>query len=437
MGSWSYGMHRSLSLFGGAAAQTFIQQITALGPLAYWPLSDLSGLVADNAVGLAARDGAYSAAGVTLNNSTMGSTPVPAFNGSTGYVDIYTASLAAAFNGGVGSLMVMAQFDNVSRWTDAGIYGMVGLRVDATNLIRLWKNGNNTVQLQYAAQGVAIKSVQQTGLTTTGIMHFVLTWDKPTTNQLIGYYQSVPIGSPTATIGTWAGSLDSTRCTIAAISKTPLNPWPGRIGHAAVWDRVLSPQEVAITYPFDVHGLFCLGDSKTKGDDWPGLVAAGIETATGQDWKTRPMPYAEGGQGIAYLKGLMDSDLPGEWGTAHTIIINIGVNDIDVVQPGLPVEADWKADYIYVINALRAKYSGVPIYLAKVWKRDFDSECDTLDGWIDDIIALYPSGVSVGIDERVVLENGDNGTTYTDDGIHPNAAAQPVVAAAWLAALGY
>jgi lysophospholipase L1-like esterase len=66
----------------------------------------------------------------------------------------------------------------------------------------------------------------------------------------------------------------------------------------------------------------------------------------------------------------------------------------------------------------------------RAWRRDLDAECNTLAGWIDDIVALR-SDCHVGPDERVFLENGDDGATYTGDGTHPNAAGYQLTADEW------
>ncbi len=41
-----------------------------------------------------------------------------------------------------------------------------------------------------------------------------------------------------------------------------------------------------------------------------------------------------------------------------------------------------------------------------------------------------------GVDLRVVLEHGDNGVSYTVDGIHPNHAGYMAYGAAWLTVFG-
>ena len=76
---------------------TYTGKIQALGPIAYWPLSEASGTTIVDASGNA-RNGAYTA--VTLGQAGIGDGRTSAsFDGSTSFGDLYSASLAGAFNG--------------------------------------------------------------------------------------------------------------------------------------------------------------------------------------------------------------------------------------------------------------------------------------------------------------------------------------------------
>lgn len=173
-----------------------------------------------------------------------------------------------------------------------------------------------------------------------------------------------------------------------------------------------------------------MGDSKTAGDDWVGLLVGDLTDAQGVEWIERAPRGAVAGYTAADWAAAIDSHLALVTGTANIVTINLGANDVS----SLPVEATWKADMTGIIDALLAKWPSANIYIARPWRQGEDTDCDTLAGWIDDIVATYASGVYVGMDERVWLENGDNGATYTSDGIHYTADAQQVCADAWLAA---
>lgn len=115
------------------------------------------------------------------------------------------------------------------------------------------------------------------------------------------------------------------------------------------------------------------------------------------------------------------------------VLVNLGVNEATI---GLPTEAAWKASMQTLLDAYEAKWPGVDVYLMRPWGRDLATECNTIAGWIADLVAASAT-VHLGPDERVFLENGDDGTTYTADGVHPTAAGYDLTAAEWKTAVGY
>ena len=121
--------------------------------------------------------------------------------------------------------------------------------------------------------------------------------------------------------------------------------------------------------------------------------------------------------------------------TSHMfMLLTLGIND---THPALPAEATWKAAYAKVLDDVHTVMPAAQILVAIPWGRDRDANCNTLATWIADVLTTRAAWASVGIDERTLIENGDNGVTYTYDGIHPNAAGIAVLAPAWQAAMGY
>jgi hypothetical protein len=110
----------------------------------------------------------------------------------------------------------------------------------------------------------------------------------------------------------------------------------------------------------------------------------------------------------------------------------LGVND----TTALPAEATWKANYLYIVDAMNVKWPNAIIYIAKVWGRTETADCNTLAGWIDDIVASR-AFLRVGHDERGWLEGGDDGVTMTTDGIHYSVAGNAECAAQWQSVMGY
>jgi len=75
------------------------------------------------------------------------------------------------------------------------------------------------------------------------------------------------------------------------------------------------------------------------------------------------------------------------------------------------------------------------------WKPDYDGSFQTKLNLIGD--TLIPNTISgrawahLGPDERIFLENGDNGTTYISaDRLHPNMPGYTLTAAQWKTVLG-
>lgn len=119
--------------------------------------------------------------------------------------------------------------------------------------------------------------------------------------------------------------------------------------------------------------------------------------------------------------------------TMKQILVNLGANDVGA----LPAEAAWEANLATILDAMNAAWPAAKVYVMRPWRRGYAAECDTVATRIGHVLATRGAWAFVGPDERVFLENGDDGATYTVDGIHPNAAGYALTAAQWKTALGY
>ena len=115
----------------------------------------------------------------------------------------------------------------------------------------------------------------------------------------------------------------------------------------------------------------------------------------------------------------------------NVFLANIGANDMPASR------VPWMGSYQYIIDAIIAKWSDAEIFLVKPWRRGYEAESDSLAAWIDDLVAANPTTCSVGHDERIWLEGGDNGVTMSSDGVHYSTAGQAECANQWKAILGY
>jgi len=133
-----------------------------------------------------------------------------------------------------------------------------------------------------------------------------------------------------------------------------------------------------------------------------------------------------------------------EHDTIFLFPVNIGSNDL---ADGT-TESSFKTSYASVLNKILAVYPRAIFFLTYPARRGFNTEGAAMKTWIQAIISDFaisdPDHVFAGDDELVWFENGDDFATYSDDGIHQNAAGQiegeaqkEVIIKAYLTSLGH
>lgn len=184
--------------------------------------------------------------------------------------------------------------------------------------------------------------------------------------------------------------------------------------------------------------LFAVGDSKTDGDAWVGLLHQELGAREGEAWGEILPRFGVSGSAAATLAAYVTANLASiaDAPAPAKICLNVGANDIG--GDTTPDETAWKASLTSIIDDLRAKWASADIYIAKPWRQGSNTAASTLAGYIDAVVATYGSHVFAGHDESAWLKGSDDGATFTTDGIHYNTTtAQTVCAAQWLAAMGY
>lgn len=177
------------------------------------------------------------------------------------------------------------------------------------------------------------------------------------------------------------------------------------------------------------NNIFAIGDSITAGglgDGWVYYLTETLKTRTGNMWFEKPLRWAEGGMDTAEAVTKVDGQLTARSETPTYILILLGTNDFDVI------EADWKDDYRYILNALHTKWASTPIYCAKSYR---DGSVLVVNPWIDDLIAEHTDYLFDGGDIADVLEG--NEATLTYDGLHPNVAGHTLIGEYMATVLGY
>ena len=220
---------------GAAAYSDKVLATASANLIAYWPLWEASGATADNLEGTAARDGTYT--GVTLGQTGIGDgRTCPSFDGSGDFVNVYSASLATAWNGA--ELSIAGWFKVVaSTWTDSTYRNLWQFRYDVANDIYLEKSDVvGGIYLRRAGGGTIELLNYATGSPTTW-MHFCATVSE--TNDRCRLYLNG--GTPVAStgLGAWTGLPDTDWCNFGRYDS-----WVGLAAHVAVWTTELTAAQI-------------------------------------------------------------------------------------------------------------------------------------------------------------------------------------------------
>lgn len=113
-------------------------------------------------------------------------------------------------------------------------------------------------------------------------------------------------------------------------------------------------------------------------------------------------------------------------GPPDYITINLGINDCPVTD-----DSYFTTRLTYIVEKMHAKWSNARIGLMRFWSAGIGvAGVEYANGLVDAIIAAH-AYCFTGPDERIFLENGDNGATYTIDGTHPTDAGYTLTAIQW------
>ena len=210
--------------------------VMGTGPIAYWPQSESSGLVA-RCLTNPAMNGTYS--GVTLANDNTGpfGTPAPFYDGATSYNDVFSAALAAAFNGQELTVAAWAKVNAVGVWTDAADRRVTRLIADANNYATMRKGpANNTADWFFSGGGVA-DTYAEAPISITDWFHVAITVSR-TADRIDYWINGASVGNDVG-VGLWAGPLVAANCCIGARDTVPTLVWHGWLGPFGIWAQAL------------------------------------------------------------------------------------------------------------------------------------------------------------------------------------------------------
>jgi lysophospholipase L1-like esterase len=163
-----------------------------------------------------------------------------------------------------------------------------------------------------------------------------------------------------------------------------------------------------------------------------------LETAyaggVGTQWEIGPDRLALGSTRVAWLDEHADDWIAAATQTPDWILVNTGINDTNAPAT---LQAAFEASYGSLLDKLHTAWPSARILVTYPWARNLDAACDTMAGWIDNVLATRSPWAVIGDDERVWMKGADNGATMTNDGIHPNKAGNAEKVNQVITAMGY
>jgi len=218
-----------LSGAAGLFSVEYYERVLGYGPIAYWPLWEPAGLVANCLVN-PAQDGAYT--GVVLGQPGIGDgNTCPLFDGAADYVDVSSAALIAAFDGAEGTLLLPFKVSGAGVWTDSTVRYLLNLAVDANNFVRIYRTATNyQLKCEYGAGGVT--RTITLAFDTTDWVFLTLSWSASADE--FSVYVDGDLIATLDTLGVWAGNLAT--CVIGAQDAVGTASWSGYIQHVPIWD---------------------------------------------------------------------------------------------------------------------------------------------------------------------------------------------------------
>lgn len=240
----SFGME----FFAPKAAAEYADKVLATQSanlIAYWPLWEASGVVADNLEGTAARDGTYNSdvSGWPPGTGIGDGNTAPYFSGND-FVNVYSDSLRDAFNGLEGTVAIWQKAYSAELWTDGIQRNSFHLGVgDENNYVDWLRRAADYLARWYYEANNVNKRVSKVDMTTADWFHVAITWSD-SGDEAKAYYNGNLLGTLVG-IGTWVGNLGNTSTVLGARSTVPAFGWKGWEAHSAIWTTPLTGPEIA------------------------------------------------------------------------------------------------------------------------------------------------------------------------------------------------
>ena len=257
---------------------------------------------------------------------------------------------------------------------------------------------NATISLHKFVNNAGSQIINDTAITYVAGAPTEILWVDTTTVEL--RYNGQRIGNPVTVSD--AGIVDNLYAGFASV----------------VADTTISRLTIYPSYSTD--SIFCIGDSTTSlgGSDeintngWPLALQ---DLYTDARLVEQPARYAVGGYTVATSKAGIDAALAAAVGTPTKIMIYLGANDV----ASMPVEATYKTNMNYILDALHTKWANAQIWVGTGGRTGSEANTATLTTWN----ATCMEGrdyCHVGVNYTNIFSG--NEATLLADSVHPNHA---------------
>ena len=180
---------------------------------------------------------------VTFEETGPAGTLAGSFNGTTGFIDIYSLGLNALFDPTAFTIILVAKMSTASVWADGVQRTLIGLSSDGSNVWKIYKDaGNNT--LSWRCRNGGTTEAHSHTLSTTDWFMVGMSISGPLASNEVKYFVNGEEVGSDGTLGTWAGALDPALCTIGAWDSSPILLHSGLIAHVLLLPAVALPAEI-------------------------------------------------------------------------------------------------------------------------------------------------------------------------------------------------
>lgn len=216
------------------------ERLLAIAPdnlIAYWRLAESSGSTASDSSG---QGNHGTVSGATWGADGIGDDNTAAdFDGVNDYIDASSTGLLSTFDPDAGSLLLWFRAADMAVWDGTTRRVLLAIHADDNN--RFWVHYDYQYD-RFRAFRIAggVYSDCMIEVEDTDWHCFVTTWDTGA-DEARFYLDGVEQGDAVTGLGTWSG----TPSLITAGGLAQYYAWWGALAHIAVWDRVLTSDEVA------------------------------------------------------------------------------------------------------------------------------------------------------------------------------------------------